>query len=92
MYEGGNADEADKLTLECAAVQLVKDISEQNDLTKANPEKVQELSAAWQRWRAQLRTPSWDPPQGYRSSRRSCIDESVARPLDAYAGPGADRL
>jgi arylsulfatase A-like enzyme len=87
MYEGGNADETDKLTLEGAQLfNVVNDISEKNDLARANPERVRELSSAWQSWRAQLRTPLWPPAQGYRSARRSCIDESVARPLEVYAG------
>ncbi|HSL69688.1 MAG TPA: hypothetical protein VK864_05570, partial [Longimicrobiales bacterium] len=82
-----NADEPAKLTLDSAQLfNLANDISEQDDLTAAHPEKVQELAATWLRWKDQLRTPLWDPPQGYRSARRSCLDESLARPLDAYAG------
>ena len=87
MYEGGNADEPSRLTLEGAQLfNIARDKSEQNDLSKTQPARVAELSSAWVHWRDQLRTPAWAPPQGYRGSRRSCLDESVTRPLDAYAG------
>jgi arylsulfatase A-like enzyme len=87
MYEGGNADEPSKLTLEGAQLfNVASDKSEQNDLTAAQPAKVAELSGTWLRWQEQLRTPAWEPPQGYRGARLSCLDESLARPLDAYAG------
>ena len=87
MYEGGNADETSKLTLEGASLfNLTNDISEKNDLAATQPDKVQDLSGTWLRWRDQLRTPLWEPPQGYRGARRSCLEIGLERPVEAYAG------
>jgi hypothetical protein len=87
MYEGGNADEISKLTLDGAQLfNIARDKSEQNDLAKTQPARVKELSDTWLRWRNQLRTPLWAPPPGYRGTRLSCLDQSLARPLDSYTG------
>jgi arylsulfatase A-like enzyme len=40
---------------------LTKDISEQNNLADKEPEKVKELSAAWNKWNAELAEPAWRP-------------------------------
>jgi arylsulfatase A-like enzyme len=40
---------------------LSKDISEQNNLADKEPEKVKELSAAWNKWNADLVEPAWRP-------------------------------
>lgn len=47
-----------------ALYDLSKDIGEQNDLSAAEPVRVKALSAAWQRWNAQLAKPLWAPGQG----------------------------
>jgi arylsulfatase A-like enzyme len=86
VHEGGLQEDPAKLTLAGAQLfNIANDISERNDLTASRPEKVQELSAAWLRWRAQLRTPLWPPVGGYREGRQGCLDPSTARPLEAYA-------
>lgn len=38
---------------------LSKDIGEQNDLAKRNPEKLKELQAAFDAWSGQMETPRW---------------------------------
>jgi hypothetical protein len=40
---------------------LAKDISETNNLARAEPEKVKELAAAWKAWNAELQDPAWGP-------------------------------
>jgi hypothetical protein len=37
------------------------DIGEKNDLAAKKPEKVRELSAAWNKWNAELIDPLWFP-------------------------------
>ena len=38
---------------------LAKDIGEQNDLAKAEPQLVAELSAAWEKWNKRNTAPLW---------------------------------
>jgi arylsulfatase A-like enzyme len=40
---------------------LANDIGERENLARARPEKVTELSAAWQSWNKELAKPSWGP-------------------------------
>jgi arylsulfatase A-like enzyme len=40
---------------------LANDIGERNDLAAKEPQKVNELTTAWERWNAQLVKPSWEP-------------------------------
>jgi arylsulfatase A-like enzyme len=40
---------------------LAKDIGEQNNLADQQPEKVKQLSAAWNKWNAELVEPAWRP-------------------------------
>ena len=42
---------------------LADDVGEQNDLAEKEPERVKELSAAWDKWNAELAPPAWDPPR-----------------------------
>jgi arylsulfatase A-like enzyme len=41
---------------------LAEDASEKNDLAKARPEKVKELTEAWRRWNEGLRPATWPHP------------------------------
>jgi arylsulfatase A-like enzyme len=41
---------------------LANDPGEQRNLAAEMPQKVKELEAAWQIWNAQLKAPSWGPP------------------------------
>jgi arylsulfatase A-like enzyme len=45
---------------------LKTDIGETRDLAAEHPEKVRELSLAWQRWNATLAPPAWPAPQALR--------------------------
>jgi arylsulfatase A-like enzyme len=86
MHEGGNTEDPAKLTLQGAQLfNLRTDMSEKTNLAAAEPEKLRDLSATWLRWRDQLRAPIWPPAQGYRGDR-SCLDATIARPVEAYAG------
>jgi arylsulfatase A-like enzyme len=38
---------------------LERDISESHDLAAANPKKVKELQAVWDKWNAELVPPAW---------------------------------
>jgi len=42
-----------------ALYNLAEDIGERDDLAAKHPEKVRELTAAWQRWNGQLAAPLW---------------------------------
>lgn len=61
----GTMDQATRRgTADLAGAQLfnlANDIGEQNDLAAQQPDKVKELSAAWERWNAELVEPSWVP-------------------------------
>jgi arylsulfatase A-like enzyme len=41
---------------------LANDIGEQNNLADKEPEKLKELTVAWNAWNAELKDPSWYPP------------------------------
>ena len=85
--DGAASDDPAKVTLDGAELfNLATDISEKSNVAPAHPDKVRELSAAWLQWKAQVATPRWEPPQGYRGTRRGCLDPALARPLQAYAG------
>ena len=84
---GGATDDPAKTTLEGTELfNLSTDIGEKSNLASAHPEKVRELSDEWLRWKDQLASPRWPPPQGYRGVRQSCLDPSLRRPLQSYAG------
>jgi arylsulfatase A-like enzyme len=40
---------------------LAQDIGESKDLAAANPDKLKELAAVWDRWNAELVPPAWRP-------------------------------
>ena len=40
-------------------INLATDIGEEHDLAAENPDKVQELKAAWDEWNSQLEEPGW---------------------------------
>ena len=55
----------DKATVDGAMLyDLAHDIGERSDVASANPERVKELAAAWQKWNAELMAPRWGPPSG----------------------------
>ena len=45
---------------------LATDISEQNELAAKEPERVQQLATAWEKWNAQLQQPLWVPERTQR--------------------------
>lgn len=49
---------------------LASDISETNNVASANPDKVKELTEAWQQWNHELVAPRWSP-RGAQSRRDS---------------------
>ena len=52
-----------------ALYNLRKDISETENVAAANPDRVRELSAAWQQWNAGLVPPAWAPGNERRAGR-----------------------
>lgn len=64
MDEGPLREDSAALTDLSAAelYNLKDDIGETRNLAAANPEKVRELAAAWQRWKSELAKPHWGPP------------------------------
>jgi arylsulfatase A-like enzyme len=55
-----------------ALYNLKDDIGEQHDLAAKHPEKVRELTEAWQKWNRELAQPLWsprEPPRGVIGSR-----------------------
>jgi arylsulfatase A-like enzyme len=88
MSPDGAADDPATLTLDGAELfDLANDIGEKENIATRHPEKVRELSDAFQRWNAQLARPLWPPQQGYRGAPpQSCLDPAHPRPLEAYAG------
>jgi hypothetical protein len=57
-------------TLEGAQLyNLAKDLGEQNDLASAEPAKVQELRALWEKWNAELIDPQWRPRRAAAGAR-----------------------
>ncbi len=45
---------------------LAEDVSEASDLAAANPEKLAQLAAEWEKWNAQMIEPFWSPQQRQR--------------------------
>ncbi len=46
--------------MEPMLVNLAKDVGEQTDLSKKNPEKMQLLQREWDRWNAEMKPPRWE--------------------------------
>lgn len=49
---------------------LQEDIGEERDLATARPDKLQELTAAWEQWNGELVEPKWGPPARQRQRAR----------------------
>jgi arylsulfatase A-like enzyme len=61
--EGQKNDRRAAATLEGAQLyNLADDVGEQHDLSAKHPDKVEELSAAWTAWNAELVPAKWGPP------------------------------
>jgi arylsulfatase A-like enzyme len=61
--EGQKNDRRAAATLEGAQLyNLADDVGEQHDLAAEHPDKVEELSAAWTAWNAELVPAKWGPP------------------------------
>ena len=65
MTEGAEwLDPASLTDLSGAALYNLKDdIGEANDLAAVHPEKVRELTEAWQQWSKEMARPAWPPPR-----------------------------
>jgi arylsulfatase A-like enzyme len=73
-----NADRADRagranraVSLKPRLINLRDDISEANDLSDKNPEKLKELQALYQSWSAQQHEPLWGSPNNARPKKKA---------------------
>lgn len=61
--KGGKPTEGPAITKGAELFNLTQDSGEKNNLAGQEPEKFQQLAAAWDKWNAELVAPAWPPGQ-----------------------------